>query len=325
MVAPIPSFPVRLAACVCLALAATLWWGAARTDDGLLFAVVAKSVSDQNFVRVHRAANQEAARHGDRVILVGGSGQAHFRRQDQAVREVMTLNPDGLAISVLRGYYLAENSFAAVRRAGVPVITFDSDFEEGYTNLRLGYVGTDNHRLGVVLAEETHRLKPTGGRFAILTGGPDDTNLNQRINGVLSGLDVADPHSPWTQYRRSPLPCRDDYEQSLSQLEALMEDPSIDAIISVGWWAQMAPDYAERMAPYRQRIESGDKVLVFAGGDPKQLETLRMGLAHVNVDLDFEAMGRAVYRTLKKAAEGEPVPPVTHTPLRVHRAADSCP
>jgi ribose transport system substrate-binding protein len=304
---------------VCLAMLAILWTSAPCLGKGLLFAIVAKSVSDQNFVQVYEAARAEAEENGDRVILVGGSGKAPFRLQDDHVRKVLDLKPDGLAISVLHGNFLAENSLVAVRAAGVPVVTFDSDFSEGYTHLRTGYVGTDNKNLGILLALEARRLLPEGGQFAILTGGPDDTNLNNRIQGVLAGLDAEGQHSSWTQYQRSPLPCRDNYDQALDQLEILLEDPAINAIISVGWWAQMARNYESRVSPYKALLDTHEKVLIFAGAAPRQRALLEKGLNHANIDLNFDEMGRMVYRALSQLTQGRNIPPVTYTPVRIYR------
>jgi len=314
-----PLLLFRTISAACLAMLAVLWTGAPCLGDGLLFVIVAKSLSDQNFVRVYETARAEAEKNGDRVILVGGTGKAHFRLQDDQVRKVLELKPDGLAISVLHGSYLAENSFVAVRAAGVPVITFDSDFNEGHTHLRTGYVGTDNKNLGLLLALEARRLLPEGGKFAILTGGPDATNLNNRIQGVLAGLEAEERQSAWTQYRRSPLPCWDNYDQSLDQLEVLLEDPTIDVIISVGWWAQMTPNYESRISPYKALLDARKKILIFAGAAPRQRALLEKGLNHVNIGLNFEEMGRLVYRALKELAQGGSIPPTTYTPVRIYR------
>ncbi|BDQ34507.1 sugar ABC transporter substrate-binding protein [Pseudodesulfovibrio portus] len=311
--------PARAVQSLCLAVVAVLLTGAPCLGEGKLFAIVAKSVSDQNFVRIYEAARVEAEENGDRIILVGGTGKAHFRIQDAQVQKVLELKPNGLAISVLHSCFLAENSFKAVRAAGIPVVTFDSDFSGDYTHLRAGYVGTDNMNLGVLLALEARRLMPKGGRFAILTGGPDDTNLIDRIKGVLLGLDTGGKQSSWTQYQRSPLPCRDNYDQALDQLEVLLEDPTIDAIISVGWWAQMAQDYERRISPYKPLLDSRKKILLFAGAAPRQRELLDQGLNHVNIGLNFEEMGRMVYRALSQLSQGNNIPSTAYSPIRIYR------
>jgi len=154
---------------------------------------------------------------------------------------------------------------------------------------------------------------------AIMTGGPDDTNLNDRIQGVLTELGIGRLDSLWTLHRRSPIPCRDSYETALGQLEMMLEDPSVDAIISVGWWAQMAPDYNEIMARFRKPASGNQKFIIFVGGHPTQLAQFSKGLSDVNVDLDFQAMGRAVYTTLQRLANGDTIPQMTTTPMKVYR------
>ncbi|MBG0791187.1 MAG: substrate-binding domain-containing protein [Desulfovibrionaceae bacterium] len=310
----------RAALAACLAVLAVLGAAAPCRGEGRLFAIVAKSESDANFVRVYTTARAEAMLNGDTVILVGGKGEAHFRIQDAEVRSVLKRRPDGLAISVLRSNYLAENSFVAVHKAGIPVVTFDSDFTGRAMGLRAGYIGTDNRTLGVLLALEARALRPEGGVVAILTGGLDDTNLNDRMRGVRAGLGIGEENSGWTLSRRSPLPCRDNYDQALDQLELLLDDPEVDVIISVGWWAQMAGDYEQRMARYKGVLDSGRKVLIFAGAIDRQVKLLEKGLNHVNIGLNFEEMGRQVYLALKTLADGESIPPMTYIPVRVFRA-----
>lgn len=311
-------FRIRTLA-VCLLLAAALLPAVPAHADRHLYVIVAKSVSDGNFIRVYDAAREEARRNGDRVILAGGEGKAHFRLQDRAVEEALRQKPDGLAISVLRSRYLAENAFRDVVRAGIPVVTFDSDFTEEYQGLRSGYIGTDNVELGRELAREAVRLRPGGGTVAVMTGGLDDTNLNARIRGVLEVLAPGAGQFGWRLDPRSPLPCRDSYSQALEQLQALLEDPAVDVVISVGWWAQMAEGYEPLVRSHMKALDDGTKTLIFAGAHQAQMALFRKGLSHVNIGLDFEEMGRLCYRYLSTLSSGGTVPPETWTGFRVHR------
>ncbi|WP_319582294.1 substrate-binding domain-containing protein [uncultured Pseudodesulfovibrio sp.] len=284
---------------------------------GRLFFVVAKSESDLNFVRVYNAAKAEAEVHGDRVVLTGGKGKAHFRIQDESIREALRQSPNGLAVSVLRSEYLVENSFRQVHETGTPVVTFDSDFSEPYRSMRAGYIGTDNVELGRELARQAQKLRPQGGVAVILTGGLDDTNLNDRISGVRQQLVSGDAGSRWSLHARSPIPCRDNYEQALAQLRNMLDDPEVNVIISVGWWAEMAEGYASLVENYRAQLSRGDKVLVFAGAHPKQRELFAQRLSHVNIGLDFEEMGRLVYKYLVRLDKGRTIPEVTYTPMDI--------
>lgn len=284
---------------------------------GRLFFIVAKSESDLNFMRVYEAAKSEAVAKGDRVVLTGGKGKAHFRIQDESIREAMRQEPDGLAVSVLHSRFLAENSFKLVHAAGIPVLTYDSDFTEPYHSLRAGYVGTDNVELGRELARQAQKLRPGGGMVAIQTGGLDDTNLIARIQGVREQLALGVSGSEWTLDPRSPIPCRDNYNQALGQLENLLEDPEVHVIISVGWWAEMSEGYAPLVERFRRSLGRGEKILIFAGAHPRQREIFAKRLSHVNIGLDFEEMGRLVYRNLSRLADGGSVPEVTHTPMDI--------
>ena len=301
----------------CLVFGAVLGAAAPCLAAGRLFVIVAKSESDLNFIRVYNAARAEAEAGGDHVVLTGGMGKAHFRIQDEAIREAMRHEPDGLAVSVLHSGFLAENSFKLVHAAGVPVVTFDSDFTEPYRSLRAGYIGTDNVELGRELARQAQKIRPQGGMAAIQTGGLDATNLNDRIQGVREQLAFGADGSPWNVIARSPIPCRDNYDQALAQLENLLDDPQVNVIISVGWWAEMADGYASLVERYRRSLSRGEKVLIFAGAHPRQRELFAKRLSHVNIGMDFEEMGRLVYRYLSRLAEGGTVPEVTYTPMDI--------
>ena len=294
----------------------TVLLAAAPCRAGMLFVIVSKSLSDRNFIRVYEAALAEAVKNGDRMILIGGEGQAHFRKQDQEVSAILRRHPDGLAISVLRSDHLAENSIGAARDMGIPVIAFDSDFTPKYHYLRAGYIGTDNVELGRELGRQAKVHRQVGGTVAILTGGLDETNLEDRIQGVVQELGLGREGSPW-RLARSPIPCRDDYDQSLKQLETLLDDPAVDVIISVGWWAQMARGYESLVRRYQRTLSNKSKILIFAGAAPRQVELFQKRLSHVNIGLDFEAMGRLAYQYLRTLAGGRTIPPVTHTPMRI--------
>jgi ribose transport system substrate-binding protein len=311
--------PGRLGlAAACLVIAAVLGTAAPGLAKGRLFFIVGKSETDRNFIRVYEAAKREAEAHGDRVILTGGKGKSHFRLQDEAIREALRQKPDGLAVSVLHSRFLAENSLRSAHAAGVPVVTFDSDFSEEFRSLRAGYIGTDNKELGRELARQVQRLRPQGGMVAIMTGGPDATNLNRRIQGVREQFRFGASDSPWTLLPRSPIPCRDNYDEALRQLEILLDDETVSVIVSVGWWAQMADGYERLVRHYRRSLGRGEKILAFAGAHPRQLEMFDKRLSHVNLGLDFEEMGRLAYRYLSRLARGGTVPEETYTPVRVH-------
>jgi len=152
---------------------------------------------------------------------------------------------------------------------------------------------------------------------AIMTGGLNDTNLNDRIRGVREQFGFGTPGSVWTMLPQSPIPCRDNYAQALNQLAVLLDDPTVDVIVSVGWWAQMADGYAALVRRYRPSLNADGKILVFAGAHARQRELFAKRLSHVNIGLDFEEMGRLAYRYLSRLADGEPIPEVTYTPMDV--------
>lgn len=293
--------------------------------EDLTFAIIAKSKTDRNFIAVYEAAKAEASKFNDTILFAGSEEIAHFRTQDKAVREVLNKKIDGLAISVLNEDFLAANSFREVSERNIPVVTYDSDFSEKYRHFKNGYIGTDNESFGYRLGLAARKLRPQGGTIAIMSGGPDDSNLNLRILGVRRALSGNGNNGQrltgeggWAEHIRTPWYNWDDYNQALVQMLASLRDKNVDVLLSVGWHPQMAEDYREKVSPYKaEYLDTKEKIILCADGTPIQLEYFREGLSHVNVAQNFEEMGRLCYKYLKLLTEGQKIPEYTYTPVKV--------
>ena len=95
----------------------------------------------------------------------------------------------GVAISVTD-----ENSAAivdglrALRKAGVKVITIDSDVDRSTArDAREAYIGTDNIAAGRELGKAAAAILPEGGKYSAFVGLKGATNARERIGGLKEG------------------------------------------------------------------------------------------------------------------------------------------
>src|SRR5271166_4830014 len=91
-----------------------------------------------------------------RGAMRAGNGEQQVR----FITELVERRIDGIGISV-ENMELMAPALKKAKDADIPVVTFDADLND--ERLRDAYVGTDNYRFGVKLAELVMKLKPNGG------------------------------------------------------------------------------------------------------------------------------------------------------------------
>lgn len=302
---------------------ALLGLGFAETVFCQPYALVSKNMSDNNFIVAFRSFAAEARKDGASAVHFGEAGASHFRNQDDAVSLAVEAGIKGLAISVINSDWLSRNSFKKVQAAGIPVITFDSDFEKGYEYLRKAYVGTDNEQFGYQIAETAMKYRSGGGTVWLMSDDSRAPNLENRIHGARIALS-GDRNWPrgkrlsgengWTEDPRSPWYCGDDIDRSLEQLKTSLRS-GVDVFLALGHWPVVDPDkYAEAVAPFADRLRSRKTIAVFGVGTPSaaQRALLDRKLLLAFVAIDFDEIGREAYRALKKITMGQAVPAATY-------------
>jgi ribose transport system substrate-binding protein len=307
-------------------LAVCMQAGIARhsSAQGAVFALAGKS-TDENFLAAWRACDEEARRHGDRCILVGGEAPSNFRLQNSAIVDALAQPLAGLAVSVTRSEYLAGSALALARQKQIPVVTFDSDLNEDQRWLRRSFIGPDNLEVGRRLGEFARKSHPNGGTVCLMSGNDLDPNLNQRLVGARQALSRSStPNSRsklqgeagWRESDRCPLYNFDDVERALRQMQHLLGSGGVDVLISVGAWPLWDPK-AFRAALKRLELDAGSPradVIVAVGAVSEEMRALvRAGVVRGLVSLDFAAMGKAAYLTMQRLARGESVAPVIAT------------
>lgn len=253
------------------------------------------------------------------------------RLQDQVINQLIDEGIDGIAVAVTQSKYLVDNSLKRAKEAGIPIVTYDSDFDASINddpkNFRLAYIGTDNFELGKSLGEELKKLRPNGGTLIMQSGRPDSPNLNLRLMGVRSALSGKKYDAPpgkllnndlgWTEVRE-PLFNFDQLSQAVKQMESVMKGKPVeaDSFISVGGWAQNNDAlYREMIAPYQGKIKDKEVIIVITDTSPEQLTMLKDNLAHINVGQNPYEMGRQAILTLYNIVTKQKYEEIIYTPV----------
>ncbi|MFB8828842.1 substrate-binding domain-containing protein [Azotobacter sp. CWF10] len=89
-----------------------------------------------------RGGCAEAARaQGDVCRLLGTSGPAHFRKQNQLLEQLLHQDLDSIALLVTQSEWLAEHALRQMSH--IPMITFNADLNPTEQHLRRSHVGFD--------------------------------------------------------------------------------------------------------------------------------------------------------------------------------------
>ncbi len=256
-----------------------------------------------------------------------------MRLQDKLIKELINEGVDGIAVAVTQAKYLAGSSILEARKAGIPIITYDSDFDaptlQKNKNLRLAYIGTNNFEFGKALGEQLKKHRPNGGTLIIQTGRPDAPNLNLRIMGVRTALSGKKYETPpgemlnndqgWTEVRE-PISNFDQLTRAVKQMESIIrgKPTQADSFVTVGGWPQNDEGlYRKMIEPFKGKLDSKEMVIVISDASAPQLAMLGDNLAHANIGQSPYEMGKQAIYTLLKIVKKQTYREVIHTPVKL--------
>jgi ribose transport system substrate-binding protein len=273
------------------------------------FVIVPKAMNNPFFDFARDGCEKRAKALGNIECIYKGPVEHEPATQAQIIQDFITQKVDGLAISVADVAAMTK-SIEAATAAGIPVITFDADAPG---SKRIAYIGTNNKEFGLALGKQLLQLRPNGGKYAMVSGGPGAKNLAERVDGVREAL----KGSKWTEVSGSPTFCNDDPALAIQQMTDLQTaTPDLAAIIPVGGWPMFAPEGFKAFASKNKKdIDSGKFTLVVADTLKMQLELLRDGYANALVGQRPFEMGEKAMDTLVAIKKGEKVPEIVYTGL----------
>jgi len=273
------------------------------------FVIVPKAMNNPFFDFARDGCEKRAKELGNVECIYKGPVEHEPATQAQIIQDFVTQKVDGLAISVADVAAMTK-SIEAATAAGIPVITFDADAPG---SKRIAYIGTNNKEFGIALGKQLLKLRPDGGKYAMISGGPGAQNLAERVNGVREAL----KGSKWTEVPGSPTFCNDDPALAVQQMTDLRTaTPDLAAIVPIGGWPMFAPEGFKAFASKSKKdIDAGRFTLVVADTLRMQLELLNEGYVNALVGQRPFEMGEKSMDTLLAIKKGQKVPEIIYTGL----------
>jgi len=308
------------AAAMALVLAAGSHPGVAAGKK-YVFALVPKNTNNPFFDQARDGCKKaEAELKGAIECLYIGPGEhGGGEEQVQIVDDLVAKHVDGIAVSPANAAAMA-SALEEAKKAGIPVLTWDSDLLPKDKGLRVAYIGTHNYDIGVNLAKLVQAIKPKGGTICIQSGGAAAANHNERMQGIRDTLaGKASTESPgvrltgqngWKEVDGCPLYTNDDFTVAVQQMEDILgKYPNLDAFVPTGGFPEFVEQAYKRVASnYKSKIADGSLAVVVADTLPMQIEELKMGLASGNVGQRPFEMGYKVMYALKDMKDGKGAP-----------------
>ena len=281
--------------------------GAARAPAGdkpqthrpLVFVMVPKGVHPY-FIPVYDGFKAAAAHYGVQVEM-DAPPTFDVRLQVKVIEDLIARGVDGIAISADDDAGLVDVVKRAAQ-AGIKVITFDAPAP---STAALTYIGTDNHAAGYEAGRWMAEAMGGTGKVAILQGGLDATNLNQRTHGFEEALARYAPGMTVTEVVNE----HGDFSESVIKTERLLSStPDLRGIFSVS--AEGAPAAATVI----RRAGKAGRIVVAGFDDlPDTIKGIRDGTISFCVVQNTYAMGWLSVERLLDAVHGRKIPPFIDT------------
>lgn len=324
--------------CFILFVAAILILNAAQIQaKEYRFALVPKATDKPFFWSSQKGCVDAAKALKYVTCLYEGSKEFDFRLQNEVIERLIEQQVDGIALSVTHSNFLVRNSIHRARLAGIPVVTFDSDFDArdliDNPGIRKSYIGTDNFAMGIALGNRLMELKPGGGRVCIISGRVDTPNLQQRVRGIRAALsghgDQQDEYKlnqrlsdagAWREHSRCPFHTRERPNFTLSQMQTILSEVGVnpdaaDALIVVGLWPQQSENYASVIGQFKDILDRKEIIVLMSDTLPFQLPYIDLGYSHSNIGQHPYSMGYKAMETLYEIVQNRPVDEIIYTPL----------
>jgi ribose transport system substrate-binding protein len=257
-----------------------------------------------------------------------GPGEHTEAEQVQIVQDLISQGVDGIAVSPSNAAAMA-TALKAAKDAGIPTLTWDADLLPQDKQYRSAFIGTKNYDIGVNLAKIAQKLKPSGGKICLQTGGAAAANHNERLQGIrdtLGGRSGTQPpgdplksENGWTEVDGCPLITDDDSTKAVQQLQDILgKYGDLDVYITTGAFTQWSDNaFRQAIDPYKDNIKSGKLVFVSADTLDMQMQQLKDGLSDGQVGQRPFMMGYLAMQRLLDLKNGKSLQDPEYTGLDV--------
>ncbi len=315
-----------------LALAMT---GSSVAQDKKELAIVVKGVDNPFFELVNQGCqlwNEENPDSEYTCTYTGPASTADEAGQIQVVNDLITRGVAAIAISPSNAPAMA-NTLRQMEPE-MPIMTIDADLQESDRDLRETYLGTDNYLMGQLMGEHAMELKPDGGTVCLQMGNVAADNINARAAGFRDsvageeGVERLTGQNGWTEIEGCPVYTNDQSDLANQQMsDVFTANPELDAFILTGGWAQFAPQaYEQVTSQEKDRLDSGELIIVAGDTLPPQMDALKAGLSHAQIGQRPFEMGHRAPDVMIQLINGEEVDDPIFTGLDecTPDNADSC-
>ncbi len=306
------------------ALIAAALTGGAVAQDKKILAVVVKGLDNPFFTVMGQGCADWNAANPDseyECLYTGPALSSDEAGEVQIVQDLIARGVAGIAISPSNAPAMANMLRAAAPT--MPIITVDADLLPEDASLRKTYFGTNNYDMGVGMGQELLKLKPEGGTVCLQLGNVAAANINERAAGFrdtvagTKGVERLDNTNGWTEIAGCPVFTNDDIPTANQQMaDIFTANPDLDAFILVGGWAQFGPQaYAQNTDQVKDRLDSGDLVIIAGDTLPPQTQAFREGRSQFQIGQRPYQMGNEAPDILIRLINGETVDDPMYTGL----------
>ena len=148
-----------------------------REEDKIV-GVVSKSSTSEYWMSVNSGMEAVAADHNMKIVFLAPDSELDKEVQEKQVEKLLEQDVEALAISPIDSYdtpsYMEE-----IQKKKIPVVTFDTGFEEQ----EIPYVGIDNYKAGYELGEELAKQMEHTGQVGVVAGDLNQMGHRERMEG----------------------------------------------------------------------------------------------------------------------------------------------
>lgn len=290
--------------------------GSAVAQDKKILAVVVKGLDNPFFTVMGQGCADWNTAHADSeytCLYTGPALSSDEAGEVQIVQDLISKGVAGIAISPSNAPAMANMLKAAAPT--MPIITVDADLLPADAALRKTYFGTNNYDMGVGMAKELMKLKPTGGTVCLQLGNVAAANINERAAGFrdtiagAKGTEKLANTNGWTEADGCPTYTNDDIPTANQQMaDVFTAQPNLTAFVLVGGWAQFGPQaYAQNTDQVMDKLKAKDLIIIAGDTLPPQTQAFREGRSHFQIGQRPYQMGNEAPDILISLIKGETV------------------
>jgi ribose transport system substrate-binding protein len=268
----------------------------------IVIAIVPKSLDNPVYMDAKETA-ELAARQQNVLLEWVAPFKVDPDAQVKIVEGLIWRKVDGIAISCSDPDKI-RRVISKANAANIKVATIDADCP---ASKRIFYCGTNNYRAGRACGAELVKIVTRKGlvqrslRTAILTGGLEAHNLNERIRGFKEAV-AGKIKLNYTAL----LACNDDVSTGAKVVEAyIKQHPETELFYFSGGWPFFGP--TESLPFYQRWCDQGGLAVAMDTFYPV-LQAAQKGFAQALVGQDFRQMGKLTVNYLVCAVKGLPIP-----------------